>query len=89
MESDPPAETEENRQQPSAPAPRLPGERESTPGEVRVRFGLYGAGVMMVICFLIQAVFNLTPNQTQRISELGILMAIGFALGWFFARIRF
>ena len=89
MESEPPAETEENRQQPAAPVPQRPGERESTPGEVRVRFGLYGAGVMMVLCFLVQAVFNLTPDQTQRITELGILMGIGYVLGWGFARIRF
>ena len=89
MESEPPAETEENRQQPVVPASQTPGARESTPGEVRVRFGLYGAGVMMVTCFLVQAVFNLTPNQTQRITELGILMGIGFVLGWGFARIRF
>lgn len=64
-------------------------ESEATPGEIRVRFGKYGAGLMMVLGFAFQAFFNSTQSQTQRITELGILMLVGFLLGWGFARIRF
>lgn len=64
-------------------------ESEVTPGEIRVRFGKYGAGLTMVLGFAFQAFFNSTQSQTQRITELGILMLVGFLLGWGFARIRF
>ena len=64
-------------------------ESQATPGEVRVRFGMYGAGLMMVLCFMFQAVVNSTQTQTERITELGVLMLVGFLLGWVFARIRF
>lgn len=71
-----------------APA-QEPGEPEETPGEVRVRFGKYGAALFMVLGFAFQAFFNTTQSQTQRITELGVLMLVGFLLGWGFARFRF
>ncbi|MFI4850878.1 MAG: hypothetical protein ACIAZJ_17335 [Gimesia chilikensis] len=67
----------------------LPKEDLPTPGEVRVRFGLYGAGVMMVLCFMFQAFFHVTGSETQRITELGLIMLAGFIAGWVFARLRF
>lgn len=66
-----------------------PREELPTPGEVRVRFGMYGAGVMMVLCFAFQAFFRTGGSQTQRITELGIIMFMGFIVGWVFARLRF
>lgn len=71
----------------STPVP--PAETEATPGEVRVRFGKYGAALFMVLGFAFQAFFNTSASQVNRISELGILMLIGFLLGWVFARLRF
>ncbi|MCH9654020.1 MAG: hypothetical protein K0U86_11165 [Planctomycetes bacterium] len=65
------------------------GEPQATPREVRVRFGMYGAGLMMVLCFMFQAVVSSTQTQTERITELGVLMLVGYLLGWVFARIRF
>ena len=62
---------------------------EVTSREIRVRFGKYGAGLMMVLGFAFQAFFNSPQSQSQRITELGILMLVGFLLGWVFARIRF
>lgn len=64
-------------------------QEEVDPGEVRVRFGKYGAALMMVIGFAYQAMVNSTQSHTSRITELGILMLVGFLLGWGFARIRF
>lgn len=72
-----------------SPAEEASSEPQDTPREVRVRFGMYGAGLMMVLCFMFQAVVNSTQSQTQRITELGVLMLVGFLLGWVFARIRF
>tara|TARA_R110002111_G_scaffold262851_1_gene341794 strand:- start:41431 stop:41634 length:204 start_codon:yes stop_codon:yes gene_type:complete len=65
------------------------GEPAATPSEVQVRFAKYGAGLFMVLGFAYQAFFNTTQSQTQHITELGILMLVGFLLGWGFARIRF
>lgn len=75
--------------QESLPTTGKPGEVETTPGEIRVRFGKYGAGLFMVLGFAYQAFAHSTQSQTQRITELGILMLVGFLLGWGFARIRF
>ena len=66
-----------------------PGESQATPREIRVRFGMYGAGLMMVLCFIFQAIVNSSQTQTERITELGVLMLVGYFLGWVFARIRF
>lgn len=60
-----------------------------TPGEVRVRFGLYGAGVMMMLCFLFQSFFPATGSEAQRVTALGLIMLAGYIAGWLFARIRF
>jgi len=79
---------DDSRQEP-LPTIEKPGESETTPGEIRVRFGKYGAGLFMVFGFAYQAFAHSTQSQTQRISELGILMLVGFLLGWGFARIRF
>jgi len=73
----------------TSPPEEAPSETQATPREVRIRFGMYGAGLMMVLCFIFQAVVNSTQSQTQRITELGVLMLVGFLLGWVFARIRF
>ncbi|QDV15554.1 hypothetical protein Pan153_01680 [Gimesia panareensis] len=85
---------------PDQPGPGKPGaEAETgaetpvedlpTPGEVRVRFGLYGAGVMMMLCFLFQSFFPATGSEAQRVTALGLIMLAGFIAGWLFARIRF
>ena len=66
-----------------------PGEVQPSPGEVRVRFGMYGAGVAMVLCFLFQSFFHATGSEAQRVTELGLIMLAGYAAGWLFARIRF
>ncbi|WP_298865365.1 hypothetical protein [uncultured Gimesia sp.] len=65
------------------------GEPQASAREIRVRFGMYGAGLMMVLCFMFQAVVSSTQTQTERITELGVLMLVGYFLGWVFARIRF
>lgn len=66
-----------------------PAEDLPTPGEVRVRFGMYGAGLAMVLCFLFQSFFHATGSEAQRVTELGLIMLAGYAAGWLFARIRF
>jgi hypothetical protein len=71
------------------PSDENSSESEATPREIRVRFGMYGAGLMMVLCFIFQSVISSTQVQIERITELGALMLVGFFLGWIFARIRF
>ncbi len=73
----------------SVPTEGESSEVQATPREVRVRFGMYGAGLVMVLCFIYQAVVQSTQTQAERITELGLLMLAGFFLGWLFARIRF
>lgn len=82
------SKADDSRQEP-LPTTEKPGESETAPGEIRVRFGKYGAGLFMVLGFAYQAFAHSTQSQTQRITELGILMLVGFLLGWGFARIRF
>ncbi len=82
------SQVNESRQEP-LPTGEVTDASAATPREVRVRFARYGAGLFMVLGFAYQAFFNTTQSQTQRISELGILMLVGFLLGWGFARIRF
>ena len=84
-----PSETPEPETSKTETGTPLPKEDLPTPGEVRVRFGLYGAGVMMVLCFMFQAFFHVTGSETQRITELGLIMLAGFIAGWVFARLRF
>lgn len=78
-----------SKESPNEPASELSSEAEVDPSEIRVRFGKYGAGLMMVLGFAFQALFSSSQNQTQRITELGIIMLIGFLFGWGFARVRF
>tara|TARA_R110002095_G_scaffold179193_2_gene156532 strand:+ start:176105 stop:176368 length:264 start_codon:yes stop_codon:yes gene_type:complete len=82
-----PSPSDDPSQEPASPVQA--GEPAEPPGEVRVRFGKYGAALFMVLGFAFQAFFNATQSQTQRITELGILMLVGFLLGWVFARLRF
>ncbi|QDV48157.1 hypothetical protein [Gimesia fumaroli] len=88
MEQEPPSQSDDPSQEPAA-SPKQPGEPEEAPGEVRVRFGKFGAALFMVLGFAYQAFFNSAQSQTERITELGILMLVGFFLGWGFARLRF
>ncbi|QDT40125.1 hypothetical protein Pan241w_01780 [Gimesia alba] len=85
MEQEPLSQSDDPVQKPAA----SPTQPEETPGEVRVRFGKFGAALFMVLGFAYQAFFNTAQSQTERITELGILMLVGFFLGWGFARLRF
>ncbi|WP_299459732.1 hypothetical protein [uncultured Gimesia sp.] len=82
------SEVDDSRQE-SLPTGEASGDSDATPREVRVRFAKYGAALFMVLGFAYQAFFNTTQSQTQRITELGVLMLVGFLLGWGFARLRF
>ena len=79
MEQQSPSQSDDPGQEPAA-SPIQPGEPEETPGEVRVRFGKFGAALFMVLGFASQAFFNSAQSQTERITELGILMLVGFFL---------